>query len=662
MVADTIQEEKNEILKLLVDVLDTVKKLQFLYLSDYEISKDFRKRWNFKLKNFYSNIENYLRNEFPIVVLGRWNSGKSTLINAILGEELLPSGNKEVTSILTKVYFGNSKDVLVQFTGGDYQTIDKLEMEDYINFRGNKYSKNLKQIDVRSNSSFLESGLCILDTPGLNSINELNNNITFEIIPKAHSIILTFGSSDVGGEDNLNLIEQVFRLNFNNLYNVVFVITKSDVLDEKETKEAHESLKELINIAQKRVGVVKESTIHICMISAYTELKYQQYLKGELSEQQLINDHKLGVANVDQIKLMRNKSNFEEFFKILDESILNSQNKKNITNRLYIIIQSVLTELLKDYRATEANIKKSNESSLEQLSLSLQKKVDTESRINETRKEKIKEFKDSINDLKSKEYISQRISEIINSIYMEVCMYIEETPYEIISKNEFRELNQKIDIISAKLQISWIKKIEEEFNSKWNRVIIDISMITDKDIIGIDDELRQNSIEGIELEINGLQIKTNSLWTNCLLAFAASASTMAAGFSVGNTLFPGVGGIVGGITTGVAAFAASAIKLSTSGKRKEDLKGQLNKKLLEREDDYEKILENMRLQYELRVKQLEILLNNSLDKVIHDKEIFTRNCNITKDKYKEIEKKIAEDIKAIKELIPEISVAFSDYL
>ena len=108
-------------------------------MLDYQVSKEFKSRWELKLKKFFSDIDNYQRNEFPLVVLGRWNSGKSTLINAILGKDILPSANKEMTSILTKIYYGNSRDVILRFDGEEDQTIQISEIEDYVNFRGCKY-------------------------------------------------------------------------------------------------------------------------------------------------------------------------------------------------------------------------------------------------------------------------------------------------------------------------------------------------------------------------------------------------------------------------------------------------------------------------------------------------------------------------------------------
>ena len=146
MITDVLQAEKEKVSELLTEISITVDGLQFLNMLDYQVSKEFKSRWELKLKKFFSDIDNYQRNEFPLVVLGRWNSGKSTLINAILGKDILPSANKEMTSILTKIYYGNSRDVILRFDGEEDQTIQISEIEDYVNFRGCKYSEKLKQI------------------------------------------------------------------------------------------------------------------------------------------------------------------------------------------------------------------------------------------------------------------------------------------------------------------------------------------------------------------------------------------------------------------------------------------------------------------------------------------------------------------------------------
>ena len=576
MITDVLQAEKEKVSELLTEISITVDGLQFLNMLDYQVSKEFKSRWELKLKKFFSDIDNYQRNEFPLVVLGRWNSGKSTLINAILGKDILPSANKEMTSILTKIYYGNSRDVILRFDGEEDQTIQISEIEDYVNFRGCKYSEKLKQIDIKFDIPFLKSGLCILDTPGLSSINELNNNITFEVIPRANSIILTFSGLDVGGNDNLNLIEQVFRLNYNNLYNVVFVITKSDLLSEKEAREAKESLRELINTAQNNTGV-QVNSVHICMLSPYMELKYRQYLAHDINEEQLLKDKKLGSLDLDKIKLLHNKSNFDEFHNILDESILNSENKKNITGNLFIRIQSVLAELLDDYNNTYKYLAKSNNSSLEDISASLQHKVNMVTKIWNEGKAEISCFNNQIEGLKHfKDYNEQQTNKIINDIYMEICTYIDKTPYQVIAKDEFAELNMEIDKVSKKLLAEWMNDIKKEFDNKLNETIIKIAEIIEKNSKEINEVFIQKSQVETNLDIYRIRITVNALVSNFMISVASSASVGAGLFAIGNGILPGIGGIVGSIVGGLIGFIVS---LPASNKKKEVLKEKLYKYL-----------------------------------------------------------------------------------
>ena len=536
-----------------------------------------------------------------------------------------------------------------------------MEMKDYINFRGNKYSEKLKQIDVRSNSSFLKSGLCILDTPGLSSINELNNNIAFDIMPKANSVLLTFSGLDVGGDDNLNLIEQVLRLNYDNLYNIIFIITKSDLLSEEESLDAKESLKELIDIVQKRLGVFLEGQVQICMVSSYMELRYRQYLNHDISEKQLLDDRKLGLSNINKVQLLHEESNFDEFYKVLDESILSSENRKNITYKLFIMIQNVLTELLENYNNTYKYLSKSNNSSLEQISGLLQHRVDIETKIWEEGRTEIKNYYEVIKGLNNFETKYKRINKVTNSIYITLCEYIDNTPYEVISKDKFADLNEKINIISTKLITDWMREIAEQLDNELEKTINKIAEIIEKNSKEIDEVFVQENMD-IDLEVYGIKLKTNVSLSNFIISVASSASVGAGLFAIGNGILPGIGGIVGSIVGGLIGFIASMLKLSTSEKRKEVLKTNLNKYLIDKNYKYYSVLEELYLRYENTGKLLEQYLNTSLKQVIQDKDSIIENYKATKEKYAEIERKLTQDIKSIKELMPEINLAFSQYI
>lgn len=660
MIADVLQEEKNKLSKLFLDVSNTIENLQFMNIADYQPSIELKNRWRIKLRKFLANIDNYQKNEFPVVVLGRWNSGKSTLINAILGEDVLPSANRELTSILTKVSYGNSKGVMVRFEGGGYQTIQISELEDYINFRGKKYSEGLEQIEISSDNSFLKGGLCILDTPGISSVNQLNNSITFDVIPKANSIILTFSGLDVGGEDNLNLIEQVLRLNFDNLYNVVFVITKNDLLSEEEAKEAKESLKELISNAQNRLGLVLKNRIQICMVSSYMELKYQQYLKHEISEEQLLKDQKLKLSSIEELELIHYESKFEEFYKILDESILNSENKKNLAYRLFIMIQNTLTELLEDYYNTYKYLSQSNSSSLKQISASLQHRVKIQEKIVDEGKKEIENFCEKIQDLKYGRS-NHRVNKVINDLFSELCKYIDNTPYEVISKDKFEQLNKKINILSHSIVTDWMRDIKKEFDEELKKTLIKIAKIIEKNSKEFDDTFLQESQE-ININIYGIYMKTNLALSSFMISFASSASVGAGLFTIGNGILPGIGGIIGGIAGGLIGFVASMLNLSSSDKRKEILKRRLNKYLFERDYKYYTALKELFLQYENIVKLLEQYLDESMKQVTQEKDIFLLSYIDTKNNFKKVEKKLTIDIQVVKELIPEINLAFSQYI
>ena len=72
------------------------------------------------------------REKFEIIVAGEFSNGKSTFINALLQDELLPSSNVPTTALINKIYFRNQPTFEVHFDNGKVQNISRLEFLDFV--------------------------------------------------------------------------------------------------------------------------------------------------------------------------------------------------------------------------------------------------------------------------------------------------------------------------------------------------------------------------------------------------------------------------------------------------------------------------------------------------------------------------------------------------
>ncbi len=92
-----------------------------------EKDKESNKRWEYE-QPWRNLLVRLAEDRFALVVAGRFNRGKSSLMNAVLGMDRLPTGIVPLTSVITNVRYGKSERVLLDYYGSGLRSEAKLRI------------------------------------------------------------------------------------------------------------------------------------------------------------------------------------------------------------------------------------------------------------------------------------------------------------------------------------------------------------------------------------------------------------------------------------------------------------------------------------------------------------------------------------------------------
>ncbi|MBD2043615.1 dynamin family protein [Microcoleus sp. FACHB-672] len=149
--------------------------------------------------------ENLRTGVFRLLVLGDMKRGKSTFLNALIGENVLPSDVNPCTALLTILRFGPEKKVTLYFNDGK-----PAQQLDFKSFKQN-YTidpAEAKRLEQEKKQAFpdvdcavveyplplLEKGIEIVDSPGLND-TEARNELSLGYINNCHAILFVLRAS-----------------------------------------------------------------------------------------------------------------------------------------------------------------------------------------------------------------------------------------------------------------------------------------------------------------------------------------------------------------------------------------------------------------------------------------------------------------------------------
>ncbi len=172
---------------------------------------------------------------FYLACVGQFKRGKSTLLNALVGDRILPTGVLPLTTVPTIVRHGSTRRARVRFQGGTWTDIPPENLPEYVTEELNpENNKGVVAVEVFSPSTLLSRGMCLVDTPGLGSVFSGNTTATRAFVPHIDAALIVVGADPPIAGEELALVREIGK----QVANIIVVLNKADRTSDDERRVA----------------------------------------------------------------------------------------------------------------------------------------------------------------------------------------------------------------------------------------------------------------------------------------------------------------------------------------------------------------------------------------------------------------------------------------
>lgn len=210
--------------------------------------------------------QNVQNPELIVPVLGSQGMGKSTLINAILGANILPNDADETTCVPVEIRYGTSEKALVYFQSGETTEIEPScdSLREFVdNNENDGNEKCVSHIALETPSELLKTGLVIVDLPGVGSLTQNNHETTMRYIRQLCTAIFVIPTVPT-----IRRSEEVFiRGAWSSFSSAIFVQNR---WDDETDQEVNDSVA-FNSLVLKNIAKNANTTFNgkICVVNAY---------------------------------------------------------------------------------------------------------------------------------------------------------------------------------------------------------------------------------------------------------------------------------------------------------------------------------------------------------------------------------------------------------
>jgi len=393
-------------------------------------------------KSIGETIEKTAKEHFEVAIVGEFKRGKSTLINALLGQEVLPADVLPATATLNRVTYSEEPYVMVEYKNGAEEKVDINKLADYVtklSYESEKTAETVKQATVYYDTAFCKNNVDIIDTPGLND-DEQMTNVTLSILPEIDAAVFVISANSPFSQFEKELLEK--KMLTSDMGRIIFAVNCFGTFSKEDEDR-------IVDTVEKRIG-------------SYVMEKAKMVM-GENSKEFAVYKRKIGTPKVIGVyakkalmakesgdAAMLEESNFPTFERVLETML--TQERGAIT--LQILANKIISsgsELINSIMIRENSLMMETDEFMDKYTAAIEE-------IDEIRTKKRAEFV-RINDAANK--VFEGLQPILDSYWIQ----IEETAMKVIDDYPMSAEDLKRDklkIVYAKLT----ERIRENIENK----------------------------------------------------------------------------------------------------------------------------------------------------------------------------------------------------
>ena len=223
---------------------------------------------------------------FSIIVVGEFSAGKSTFLNALMREKYLDSFSSETTANIN--FLKSVKDspsgkpmIRVNYKDGKCETSDDVSFENiqkYVSTKGVDVAAKIESVEIFLDSPFLNDGVDLVDSPGLNGVKELHADITKNQMKASHAAIFMFRATQPGSKSDFQTLIDLKK----SCKSIIVVLNRID----EAAKQGEETVDDIVNKLKNSFKEMfpNEKIPEVWPISAYKALVARSKMELDYNE------------------------------------------------------------------------------------------------------------------------------------------------------------------------------------------------------------------------------------------------------------------------------------------------------------------------------------------------------------------------------------------